>query len=72
LARFSANESEAQKSEGLRLAELTPFAIDRRMAAEFDQVGLVTSLKKLRMSASNMKFTFVPAMPTINAYNASC
>jgi len=71
LARFSANESEAQKSEGHRLAELTPFAIDRRMA-EFDQVGLVTSLKKLRMSASNMKFTFVPAMPTINAYNASC
>src|SRR5215207_1136539 len=41
LPRPAADEGEAQEGEGLRLAETTPGALDRREAAELDQAGLV-------------------------------
>src|SRR3954453_22036485 len=41
LAGLAADEGEAEKGEGLRLAETAPGALDRREAAELDQAGLV-------------------------------
>src|ERR1700733_8260261 len=41
LERLAADEGEPQEVEGFRLAEPTPFASDRRMAAELDQAGVL-------------------------------
>jgi hypothetical protein len=41
LARFTADEREAQKGEGFRPAKTLPFAIGRREAAKLDQPCLV-------------------------------
>src|SRR5271166_3417436 len=41
LARFAADEGEAQERKGLRFAEPASLAVDRRKAAELNQAGLV-------------------------------
>jgi len=41
LARFAADEGEAQEVEGLRFTQAPPLAVRRRVAAEFDQTSLV-------------------------------
>src|SRR6202051_418458 len=49
LARFAADEGEAQERKGLRFAEPASLAVDRRKAAELNQAGLVR-VKRQRKS----------------------
>jgi hypothetical protein len=44
--RFAADESETQEVEGLRLAEPTPRAVVRRVAAKLDEPGLLRVERK--------------------------
>jgi hypothetical protein len=46
--RFATNEGEAQEGEGFRLAQPARLASGRRMAAKFDQAGLLRMQRQLK------------------------
>ena len=49
VARFAADEGEAEEGEGLRFAQAPPFAIGRSKAAEFDEAGLVRMQRQSKL-----------------------
>jgi hypothetical protein len=48
-ARFAADEGEAEEGEGLRFSQTPPLAFRRRMAAEFDEAGLVRMQRQSKL-----------------------